>query len=415
MPETRLTQLLRETPVLVTGMGAWTAAGRDAAETWTSALCGRSPAVWQEMPEGFSPGRLPVCPAATPTPEDTGLRPHRRTDRLILLAAAAARAAWRDAGLGTSAPSADRIAVVVGTSRGPIAATTDALEQLYRGRLWPSTAAHATPSSLSGTLAGLIGAAGPSLVVSSACASSASAIATAAQLLVSGAADVALAGGAEAPLHPVVIAQLAAAGVLASGAEPAQACRPFDSKRSGTVLGEGAAFLVLETAHSARQRSRIAHASLAGWGLATEPGERAGFSEDSTGLITAMRQALAVASLSPEDIGHVNAHGTGTRLNDAQEALAIREVFGKGGRPLVTSTKPVTGHCMGATGAIEAILAIEALKQRLVPPTANCVHPDPACGLSLALGAPRPCEARAVMTNSSGFWGNHASLIFSKA
>jgi 3-oxoacyl-(acyl-carrier-protein) synthase len=396
-------------------MGAWTAAGMGVDALWRAALAGRGLATWQAMPPSVAHGCLPVCAAPTPGATQIPLRKARRADRSIRFALAAAWEAWRDAGLDRSPVAPERIAIVAGTSRGPVWTAADAVEQLARGQMRPSTAAHATLASLSGTLAELCGAAGPSFVVSAACASSATAMATAAQLLLSGVADVALAGGAEAPLHPAVLAQLHAAGVLAMAGDPARACRPFDTGRSGTVLGEGAGFLVLETAASALARKVRSHARLAGWGLATEPGERAGMSDDSHGLVRAMQDALGLAGLPPEAIGHVNAHGTGTVLNDRQEARAMVQVFSQGTSPWVCSTKPVTGHCMGAAAALESILAIQAMNTGWVPPTANCDTPDPGCALPLVRTVPQPCASAAVMTNSSGFWGNHASLVFAKS
>jgi len=396
-------------------MGAWTAAGMGVDALWQSALAGRGLATWLTLPQGIADGRLPVCPARPPVAAQVPLRKARRADRSVQFALAAAWEAWRDAGLDRVPVSPDRIAVVVGTSRGPVWTAAEAVELLARGQMRPSMAAHATLASLSGTLAELCGATGPSFVVSAACASSATAIVTAAQLLLSGVAEVALAGGAEAPLHPAVLAQLHAAGVLATADDPARACKPFDLARSGTVLGEGAAFLVLETGASVRARAARCHARLAGWGLATEPGERAGMSDDSHGLVRAMRDALGLAGAPPEAIGHVNAHGTGTVLNDRQEARAMAQVFSQGMSPWVCSTKPVTGHCMGAAAALESILAIRAMNTGVVPPTANCDALDPECALRVVRTVPQPCACAAVMTNSSGFWGNHASLVFARS
>lgn len=410
----RLQSLLQETPLQVTGMGAWSAGGNNVQELWQSVHAGKGLAGWLRLPEAVADGKLPVCTAATPKLTHPALRHLRRMDRAVMLAAAAAWEAWLDAGLETRPASPDRIAVVVGTSRGTVQASKEAQRQLDAGRMFPSTAAHATLASLSGVLAAMCQATGPCLVVSAACASSATALTTAAQLILSGAVDVALAGGAEAPLDPVILAQLHAAGVLATHTDPALACRPFDRHRSGTVLGEGAAFLVLESTASVQRRNAAAYAQFAGWGIATEPGERAGVSEDSRGLTTAMQKALCLAGLSTTDIGYLNPHGTGTKLNDLQEARAILQVFANSPGPLVSATKPVTGHCMGATAALEAIIAIQVLRQGIAPPTGNCADPDPGCSLRLIHERPAPCVTQAVMTNSSGFWGNHASLLFTR-
>jgi 3-oxoacyl-(acyl-carrier-protein) synthase len=181
------------------------------------------------------------------------------------------------------------------------------------------------------------------------------------------------------------------------------------------VLGEGAAFLVLESLESARQRGAIPLARLAGWSIRSDPSLRAGMDESGTSLAETIRDALRNAGMSPEDIGYLNTHGTGTRLNDLAEARAIHQVFGSTnpGVPC-SSTKPVTGHCLGASAAIEAVIGILALQHHCAPPTGACLEHDPECEIRVIRGEGMKFDARAVLSISSGFWGNQAALVFDK-
>jgi 3-oxoacyl-[acyl-carrier-protein] synthase II len=254
----------------------------------------------------------------------------------------------------------------------------------------PSLAAHCTIASLSGALSVHFKTHGPCFTVSATCASSAAALALAAEQILLGTTDVVLAGGADASLDPIILAAARAAGILGSHDDPAQTCRPFAKDRNGTTPGEAGAFLVLESERSAKQRGANIHARLAGWSVAAEGHQRTGISETARGLRQVIADALACSGFVPEQIGYVNAHGTGTRLNDTQEAKALRDIFPHG--VPVSSTKPVTGHCTGAAGALEAIITIAALQHRQLPPTANCLP----------------------LSNSSGFWGHNAALIFAR-
>lgn len=409
-----LQRLLRSTPLVVTGCGVCSAAGLSPHELWKTALGAQSPAVWREFPLPGGPRRLAVCAVPDAGLADAGDARLRRMDRSARLAWHAAAAALRAAGL------ADRrddpvLGVIVGTSRGPAGRLAEACARLAARRLPPTWAADSTPASLSGLIARRARARGPGLTVAAACASGAVALGLAAEQLLLGQADVMLAGAADAPLTPLVVAQLEAAGVLGSHPDPALTCRPFDETRNGLCLGEGAAFLVLETAEGAARRGARPLARLAGWGMTVDDSGRTGIRDGAPGLVTAMRRALAAAGLPPEAVDHVNAHGTGTPLNDAAEAAALREVFGARAASLpCVSTKPITGHCLGATPALEAVLVLEALARQIIPPTANCHRPDPACSLHVQPLRPAPAVLHHVMSNSLGFWGHHASLIFSR-
>jgi 3-oxoacyl-(acyl-carrier-protein) synthase len=198
--------------------------------------------------------------------------------------------------------------------------------------------------------------------------------------------------------------------------DASQTCRPFDITRNGIALGEGSAFLILESARSAAARQATALARLAGWAFSLDDSGRAGVHEDGSGLLQVMRQALQVARLGAEQIDYINAHGTGTKINDAAEARAIKKLFGDRAAVVpCSSTKPITGHCLGATPALEAVICLEALRRQQTPPTANCLQPDPLCQINAQPWKAQPARLANAMSNSLGFWGYHASLIFSKA
>ncbi len=409
-----LPQLLRATPIMVTGCGAISAAGATLDELWLRAVAGHSPAAIREFEIGRRQQPFAVCAAPQLDVTRPELHPVRRMDRSVQLGWVAANQALRAAGLD-QARSDLTIGVMVGASRGPVSKLEEGFARVSSRRYPPSLSADCTFASLSGALAQALDLTGPSVTVSATCASGAFAIAFAAEQILLGKADAMLVGAAEAPLLPAVMAQLNAAGVVGSHAEAALTCRPFDVTRNGLCLGEGSGFLVLEPAPAARRRGATPLAQLAGWGLCVDDSGRAGVSASGSGLLDAASQALAAAGLTPAVIDHVNTHGTGTRLNDTVEARALRQLFGSRADTLpCTSTKPITGHCLGATPALEAVLVIEALRRQIVPPTANCHQPDPECPINMQPLKARPMELCHVMSNSLGFWGYHASLIFSR-
>ena len=404
-----LTEMLRREPVLVTGAGAFSAAGAGTATLWATAMAGRSAAQARDFVGDAAAARFAVC--AAPEVDTTGpeMRPFRKMDRCVQMAFVAAAEAWRQADIaGAYAP--ERIGVMVGSSRGPLHRCGEGADGTSLRPPAPSMAAGTTFAAVSGALARTLGCKGPGSMVSATCASSAFAVAAAAEQIVLGNADAMLVGGAEAPLQPALLAQLQAAGVLGSHPEPGRTCRPFDLERNGMVLGEGSAFLVLESARTAAHRRAPALARLAGWAVGMDDTSRTGVNPQGTALIRVMQRALQVAGLTPGHVGYLNAHGTATRQNDAAEAQAVLRVFGDG--VPCTSTKPITGHCLGATAALESILCIEALRCQRIPPTVNCETPDPLCPINVRPSPVPPSRMDAAMSNSLGFWGYHASLLF---
>jgi 3-oxoacyl-(acyl-carrier-protein) synthase len=405
-----LNKLLRDNPVVVTGMGCFCAAGDSVKALWSSAAGGKSPAVWREFDSENRRLRFAVCAA----PEVDVMRPElhavRKMDRCVQLARLAAHQAWTQAGL-TDAYPLTRVGALVGSSRGPIGKHKESFQSC--SKYPPSLAAHTTFASLSGALGKAFGINGECATVSATCASAAFAIGLAAEQIILGKADAVLAGGTEAPLQLSILAQLNATGVMGSHGDASQTCRPFDVTRNGLVLGEGSGFLVLESARAASARKAKILARLAGWSRGSDYTERAGVNPDGGTLLRVMEEALRLAEFDAKEIGYVNAHGTGTKMNDAAEANAMKTLFGSRAVPC-SSTKPVTGHCLGATPALEAIISIEALRRQMIPPTANCLQPDPLCLVHPQPRDARPARIFNVMSNSIGFWGCHASLIFSR-
>jgi 3-oxoacyl-(acyl-carrier-protein) synthase len=406
MTSSILASLLQENPIVVTGMGCYSVASGSVDALWRAALAGRGLASWREFLIAGHPQRFTVCsapPLDVTTPE---LRSARKADRCAQMALHAATQAWHQAAL-TNAYPPERVAAIVGSSRGPLGKMEESFERLPRGDMLPTLSAQSSLGSLSGMLAQQFGLKGPGSVISATCASAAFAVGFAAEQILLGKADAVLVGGAEAPLHALILAQLQSAGVLGSHDDATQACRPFDATRNGMALGEGSGFLILESARLAACRGARPLARLAGWSMSTDSSGRAGMHEDGSSIVHAMQQALELAQLSPEHIGYVHAHGSGTVLNDFAEASALNKLFGPHGVPC-SSTKPVTGHCLGATPALGAILCIEALRQRQLPPAVNCAHPDPKCPVRLVTPRAQLPASTSVLCNSIGFWATTA-------
>jgi 3-oxoacyl-(acyl-carrier-protein) synthase len=303
---------------------------------------------------------------------------------------------------------------MVGTGRGPLGRTLEAVDAMARGSISPLASADSTPGSLSGVIGQLLGLGGPSATIVATCASGATAIALGAMHLLTDDADAMIVGGADAPIVALMIAQLSAAGVCGHDASPELTCRPYDLERTGLMVGEGAAALVLERESAALRRGAVPLARLTGWATGNDLGGRTGATADGEGLVRVVRRALERSGHAPAEVDHINGHGTGTRLNDSVEARALNAVFGQGRVPPMTSTKPITGHCLGATAAIEAVLAVETLISGCLPPTANHVQLDPEIDLDVVAGSARPASAKVVLSTSLGFWGAQAALILER-
>ena len=416
----------RPTDVVITGMGAITPAGRGVEATWQGVLAGRSMATRDER---LAAAGAPVsisCRAPGFDPDtELGRGASRRLDRFTHLAVIAAREAIAHAGLVGEDPDiiehvdADRTGVVIGSGIGG----AETWESEY-ARLAVEGPARVSPlfvpRMLSNTAAGMIAirthARGPNMTVNTACAAGASAIHMGRDLIATGQADVVLAGGVEAGITTIAISAFAQMGALSTNAEPHLACRPFDVARDGFVMGEGAGIVVLESRAHAEARGATPLIKVAGCGASADAFHATAPPEDGGGAALAISRAIADAGIDVAEIGHLNAHGTSTPLNDIAETRALRSVFGEALSGLaVTSTKGVTGHLLGAAGAVEAILASLALRDGLVPPTANLTVQDPDIELDVVHGAPREVALRAVLSTSMGFGGQNAALVLMEA
>lgn len=407
--------------VVVTGIGMVTALGNSAAETWANASRGVSGVGPLTR---FDPGDLPeptriAAEVKGFSPEPVMERKEaRRVDLFIQYALVAADDAMRQAGLGGLGPVPDpqETGVVMASGMGGIGSIMETA-QLIRERGTSRVSPFFIPASIinlaSGQLAMRTGATGPNYSTVSACASSNHAIGDAYHIIRRGEATMMLAGGAEATITQISFAGFAAARALATEYDaPERASRPFDARRSGFVHAEGAGVLVLESLDSARARGVPILAEVLGMGMSADAFHVTAPPEDGAGAAKAMRAALRNSGVAPEEIGYINAHGTSTPLGDIAETRAIRSVFGShADRLMVSSTKSMLGHALGATAAIEAGLTIYALREGLVPPTINLDEPDPACDLDYVPNHPRTAEFDVALSNSFGFGGANSALV----
>lgn len=410
-----------ERRVVVTGVGAVTPLGNDAPSTWRALLAGCSgigPVT------RFDTSRFPGAIAG----EVKGFRPEavlpvkelRHMDRYAQFAVVAALEAARDAGLELAGGLGPRAGVVFGAGSGGyhILEEQHALA-LSKGprRLSPFFLTNILPDAASGYIAILTGAMGPNMAVVSACATGAAAIGEAGEIIRRGDADLMVAGGAEAPLTPLLYAGFAALRALATaGDDPSAACKPFDRRRDGFVVAEGAGAVVLESYERAQARGAQPYAELVGYGCSNDAFDMVASEETGRGPVLAAEMALRKAKLNPSSIGYVNAHGTGTEMNDRVETLALKQVFAEHAyRLAVSSTKSMTGHLMGAAGAVEAIFTVMALRDQVLPPTMHYQEPDPACDLDYVPNAARPVSGlQAAMSVSIGLGGHNAALVFQR-
>ena len=398
--------------VAITGLGLVTSHGDTPDEVFAALMRGES-GIRPVFPELTKPAAAATV-AFNETRWFTKLQ-LAGVDRVSQLAVAAADLAMKDAGaLGDLAP--ERVGVYVGCGMGGAAA----LETAYRGaigRVPPLTIPAFMPNAPAAHVAMRQRAQGPVLTYSVACASSAVAIAEAAKAVQSGEVDVAIAGGTEALIVPGVVLGWQAMHTLATfnEGEAASAVRPFARNRSGFALGEGAAFLILESAERAKRRGARTHALLSGWGISCDATHLT--KPDVAGQARALRAALSRAGLHPRDVGYCNAHGTATLIGDVIERNALAEVWGSDiDRLQVSSTKALHGHLLGAAGALEAVITVLALHARQLPPNAHCSEIDPACQLNLVpqAGAAAP-ELNAAISNSFAFGGTNGVLLFQRA
>jgi 3-oxoacyl-[acyl-carrier-protein] synthase II len=405
--------------VVVTGLGATTPVGGDVASTWESFLAGRSGI--STLTEDWA-AELPVRIAGRIAVEPAEVLPRveaRRLDRSAQFAVIAGREAWADAGLADAQVDGDRLGVACATGIGGLTtllSNYDILRESGPRRVSPLAVPMLMANSPAAQVGLDVGARAGVHTPVSACASGAEALAYGLEMIRSGRADVVVAGGTEAAIHPLPLAAFANMMALSKrNDEPERASRPYDKGRDGFVLGEGAGMVVLETLESARARGARIYAELVGAGMSADSHHIAQPEPKGVGAVAAMRHALRDGGLEPADVTHINAHATSTPVGDIAEAIAIRTAFGDAAPGIaVTSTKSMVGHLLGGAGAVESIAVILALHNRTAPPTINVDDFDDEIALDVVREEPRPLGdgPLAALNNSFGFGGHNVALAF---
>lgn len=400
---------------MVTGMGAVTPIGLTVKDYWQSLQEGR---LGIEKISSFDTQDFPVSLAAEINdydPKDSLDRKSiKRMDRISMLAMTAAQEAFLMAGLeGAFDPR--RAGVLVGNGIGGLLTITQGQDKLVKrgaSRISPFFVPNAIGNMPGGNIAIGLGLEGPNMTLVTACASATNALGEAFHKIKFGLADLMLAGGTEASICPLGVGGFAAMGALSDSDDPSRASIPFDKDRSGFVMGEGAGILVLESLEHAQKRGARILAEMTGYGASCDAYHITAPEESGAGAVRAMEAALAEGHTAKEDIGYINAHGTSTPFNDAIESQAIRQVFGDHtDKLLVQSTKSMTGHLLGAAGAVEAISCVKSLQTSIIPPTIGTQKIDPVCPVPVVVGQVAHKDLTALMTNSLGFGGHNAVLV----
>jgi len=404
--------------VVVTGMGIVSPLGNDLATTWAGVLEGRSGVA--PITKFDTTGYRTTIAAEVKDfdPDDYFDRKQaRRLDPFVQFALVATREAINDSGISFDDDLAKRTAVIIGSGIGGITTITEqayVLKERGAGRISPFLIPMILPETAASMVAIEFGLKGPNMAMTSACATSANTIGEAYEMILRGAADVAVCGGTEAGVVRLAVSGFGAMrAISARNDEPERASRPFDRDRDGFVVADGAGILVLETLESALARKALIHAELVGYGSNDDAYHITAPQKDGERAAACMRQAMASANIKAKEIDYINAHGTSTSLNDITETRAIKAALGdEAYRIPISSTKSMTGHLLGAAGGVEAIFSIKALENNIAPPTVNLDNPDPECDLDYVPHTAREVEIRTVMSNSFGFGGHNTCLVF---
>jgi 3-oxoacyl-[acyl-carrier-protein] synthase II len=406
--------------IVITGLGCLSPVGNDVSETWTSIKSGRSGGGRITY---YDPSQYECQIAAQVKDFDgaslLGNKEARRMDRCSQYALFAAKQAIADSNLEITDSNRDRIGVIVGTGIGGMGTLFEQFQVFFeRGpsRVSPFMVPMMLPDTPAGMIAIHFGLRGNNMAVVTACASGTNAIGEACEVIRRGHADAIVAGGTEAAIIPIAMAGLASMGALSTrNDDPQGASRPFDRTRDGFLMGEGASILVLESLEHAQQRGAHILGELVGYGCTNDAFHISAPAENGAGAALCMRQALERAGLDIYSIDYINAHGTSTPLNDKSETAAIKTVFGEQAYSIpVSSTKSMTGHLLGAAGALEAVLSIKVIQDGVIPPTINYENPDPECDLDYVPNAARTAQVNTVMSNSFGFGGHNATIILKR-
>ncbi|MGI8421434.1 MAG: beta-ketoacyl-ACP synthase II [Gaiellaceae bacterium] len=404
--------------VAVTGLGAVTPLGNDAPSTWRAAIAGESGI---DFIRAFDASEFPVRIAAEIKGFDpTGVvspKEARKLERNVLIAVSAAREAFADSGIGDFDPA--RVGVVFGSAIGGLIGIAEQHRILMeRGpdRVAPGFIPGVLVDTASGQIAISLGLRGPNYAPVSACATGSHAVGEAAEIIKRGDADVILAGGTEACVHPLILAGFCAMrGLAVEDVDPPRASRPFDATRAGFVMGEGACVLLLEDFETALARGATIYAEVLGYGASNDAHHLAQPDPEATGVGEMMRAALRRADIEPEQVGYINAHGTSTPLGDLAETRAVKEVFGEHAYKLaISSTKSMTGHCFGAAGAVESMMCALALHHGILPPTINYRNPDPDCDLDYVPNEARKIQVEVALSNAMGLGGHNGCVLLGR-
>ncbi|MEW5938888.1 MAG: beta-ketoacyl-ACP synthase II [Chloroflexota bacterium] len=406
--------------VVVTGLGCVSPVGNTVEETWRALIAGTSGAAPITR---FDASKHKTRFAAEVKGFDGaalfGAREARKMDRFAQFALAATLEALAQSGLAINESNRDRVGIVIGTGIGGVSTLLDEVETLReRGpeRVSPFLVPMMISDSAAGMIAIRLGARGPNMAVTTACATGNNALGESLEMIRRGAADAMIAGGSEASIVSVAMAGLNVMGALSTRNDsPETASRPFDKNRDGFLMAEGAGVAILEELEHARARGAAILCELSGYGASDDAYHISAPAENGAGAAISMQLALANAGLTVNDIDYINAHGTSTPLNDKSETSAIKMVFGERAYSIpVSSTKSMTGHLLGASGAIEAVVCAKVFAENVLPPTINYETPDPDCDLDYVPNRPREARPNHIMSNSFGFGGHNATLIFSR-
>jgi len=406
--------------VVITGLGCVCPVGNNVKDSWQALLACKS-------------GAAPITSFDASAHKTTfaaevkgfnavalfGTRDARKMDRFTQFATAATLEAIAQSGLSIDDANRDRVGILIGSGIGGVITLVEQYEVMkQRGpdRVSPFLIPMMISDGAAGNIAIRVGARGPNMSIATACASGTNALGEAAEMIRRGAADVMIAGAAEAAISAIAMAGMNVMTALSTRNDaPQKASRPFDKDRDGFVMGEGAGILILESLEYAQARGANILCEFTGYGTTDDAHHISAPAEDGAGAVNSMRLAVESAGLKLEDIDYINAHGTSTYLNDKSETTAIKTLFGEQAYKIpVSSTKSMTGHLLGATGALEAVFCSMVLLENMLPPTINYETPDPVCDLDYVPNQPRKAEPRHVMSNSFGFGGHNATLIISR-
>ncbi|MDP2690544.1 MAG: beta-ketoacyl-ACP synthase II [Deltaproteobacteria bacterium] len=404
--------------VAVTGLGIVSPLGTGLERSWKGAVEGRSGIRGITR---FDASSFPVRIAGEVPDFDPCVaiekKEVKKMDLFIQYAVAASMMAFEDSGLKITDENAERVGVYIGAGIGGLPAIEhwyDVLKEKGPERITPFFIPMVIINLASGQVSIKTGAKGPNSCAVTACATGTHSIGDAFRLIRSGEADAMIAGGAESTISPLCVAGFNAMKALSTRNDaPEKASRPFDKDRDGFVIGEGAGVVVLEEMESAKKRGARIYAELSGYGMNSDAYHMTTPSPDGEGAARCIALALKSAGLNPEEVGYINAHGTSTYYNDLYETMAIQKVFGEHAKRLaVSSTKGMTGHLLGAAGGVEAVFTVKALEEGVLPPTINYETPDPECSLDYVPNTAREAKVKAAVSNSFGFGGTNAVLVF---